>query len=245
MKETWIILGASSAMARAFARGAAARGHHLLLAGRDADDLARTAADCRLRGAPSAEPVALDLREPSGFAPLAETAAGLDGAVNVACFAGSMPSQAEIDRDPRLLAGLIDDNFAGQARLLTMLAPMLEDRGTGAIVGVGSVAGDRGRLANYSYGAAKAGFHTFLSGLRNRLGRKGVHVMTVKPGFVDTAMTWGLPGMFLVAAPDDIADAIWRGLRRRRSVIYAPWFWIIIMGIIRAIPEAIFRKLKV
>ena len=245
MTETWILLGATSAMARAMARALAARGAGLLLAGRDGDELAAIAADCRLRGARLAEALVWDARDPATFAPVVERAAREEGAICCAVFAGSMPSQAEIDADPALIDGTVTDSFTGPARLLQMLAPLIEDRHAGTVVGVGSVAGDRGRLGNYVYGAAKAGFHTYLSGLRNRLGRAGAHVVTVKPGFVDTAMTWGLPGMFLVAAPEQVAADILRAADRRRNVIYTPGFWRLIMLIIRSIPEPIFKKLKI
>ncbi|MCR9151932.1 MAG: SDR family NAD(P)-dependent oxidoreductase [Rhodobacteraceae bacterium] len=245
MSATWIILGGSSAMARAFARALAARGDAVLLAGRDLDDLAATAADCRLRGAPMAEAVAFDARDPAGFAPILDRLAETEGEISAAVFTGSMPPQVEIDADPGLIDGVVADSFTGPARFLQALAPLIEARGRGAIVGLGSVAGDRGRLGNYVYGAAKAGFHTYLSGLRNRLGRSGAHVVTVKPGFVDTAMTWGLPGMFLVAAPDAVAQDILRAVRRRRNVIYTPGFWLLIMLIIRHVPEPIFKKMKI
>ncbi|MFM2354366.1 MAG: hypothetical protein RLZZ528_102, partial [Pseudomonadota bacterium] len=111
--------------------------------------------------------------------------------------------------------------------------------------GVASVAGDRGRIGNYVYGSAKAGFATYLSGLRNRLTRAGGHVVTVKPGFVDTAMTWGLPGMFLVATPDKVADDILTAVRKKRNVIYTPFFWRYIMLIIIHVPEFIFKKMKI
>ncbi|MFV2002586.1 MAG: SDR family NAD(P)-dependent oxidoreductase, partial [Paracoccaceae bacterium] len=121
----------------------------------------------------------------------------------------------------------------------------MEARGSGSVVGIGSVAGDRGRVGNYIYGAAKAGFHTCLSGLRVRLARAGVHVLLVKPGFVDTAMTWGLDGMFLVATPQKVAADIMRAVDKRKNVIYTPFFWRYIMLIIRSIPEAVFKKLSV
>jgi short-subunit dehydrogenase len=113
------------------------------------------------------------------------------------------------------------------------------------VVAFGSVAGDRGRLKNYVYGSAKAGLHAYLSGLRNRLRRKGVHVMTVKPGFVDTAMTWGMPGMFLVARPDDVARACLTAAEKNTDVFYVPWFWRWIMVVICAIPERLFKRLDI
>ncbi|MGC1489032.1 MAG: SDR family oxidoreductase [Albidovulum sp.] len=245
MNETWIILGATSAMARAFARKVAANGATVLLAGRDLDDLGVIAADCRLRGASQAEVLSFDARKPKGFDALITRMETEDGILNAAVFVGSMPEQSAIDADPGLIDGTVTDSFTGPARFLQMLAPLIEARGGGTVVGVGSVAGDRGRLGNYVYGAAKAGFHTYLSGLRNRLTRAGGHVVTVKPGFVDTAMTWGLPGMFLVATPDAVAEDILNAVKKRRNVIYTPFFWRYIMLIIRNIPEPIFKKLKI
>jgi len=160
-------------------------------------------------------------------------------------FVGSMPDQAEIDADPGLVDGTICDSFTGPARFLQTLAPVLEARGCGTIVGVGSVAGDRGRLGNYVYGAAKAGFATYLSGLRNRLGRSGVHVMTVKPGPVDTAMTWGLGPQPFMTTPDAVSRDILRGLKKRRNVVYTARIWRLVMLVIRVIPEPIFKKLSI
>ncbi len=245
MTSTWIILGATSAMARAFARAVSAEGAGVLLAGRDMEDLAAQAADCRLRGARLAEAHAFDARKPEGFAALIERMEQEEGELNAAVFVGSMPEQAAIDADPSLIDGVVTDSHTGPARFLQMLASVLEARGSGTVVGVGSVAGDRGRIGNYVYGSAKAGFATYLSGLRNRLTRAGGHVVTVKPGFVDTAMTWGLPGMFLVAAPEAVAADILKAVRKRRDTIYTPFFWRYIMLIIRHIPEPIFKKMKI
>ncbi len=245
MSETWIILGATSSMARAFARKLADDGARLVLAGRDMDDMKRTAADCRAKGSPVAEVVRFDARQPETFGAVIRRAEREDGTINAAVFVGSMPDQSAIDADPSLVDGVITDSFAGPARFLQMLAPIMEARGSGTVVGVGSVAGDRGRIGNYVYGAAKAGFHTYLSGLRNRLTRAGGHVVTVKPGFVDTAMTWGLEGMFLVATPEKVADDILKAVAKRKNVIYTPFFWRWIMLIIRSVPEFIFKKLSV
>ncbi len=245
MTDTWIILGATSSMARAFARKAAGSGAAILLAGRDMADLTALAQDCRLRGARLAETLEFDARKPEGFGGMIARMEAEEGRLNAAVFVGSMPPQAAIDADPSLIDGTVTDSFAGPARFLHMLAPLMEQRGGGCVVGVGSVAGDRGRIGNYVYGSAKAGFHTYLSGLRNRLTRSGGHVVTVKPGFVDTSMTWGLPGMFLVATPDAVANDIWKAIGKRRNVIYTPFFWALIMLIIRHIPEFIFKKMKI
>jgi len=245
MTQNWVILGASSAMARAFARRVAAEGANVFLAGRDMDDLALSAKDCHLRGAPIAEALKFDARKPAGFGAICARLDDQDGVLNVAVFVGSMPDQGDIDKNPALLDGTIMDGFTGPAHFLHQFAPLMEARASGTVVGVASVAGDRGRIGNYVYGAAKAGFATYLSGLRNRLTRVGGHVVTVKPGFVDTAMTWGLPGMFLVASPDDVARDILRAVSKKRNVIYTPFFWRYIMLIIRNIPEAIFKKMSI
>jgi short-subunit dehydrogenase len=242
---TWLVLGASSAIARAFAREAAARGSALILAGRDQEDLARTAADIRITSGRDVVCAAFDATDPASHVALAAQVAALPGTMNVALLFGIMPDQAAMDADPSLATACIDTGFTGAVSILHRLAPDLARRGEGVVIGFGSVAGDRGRLKNYVYGATKAGLHTYLAGLRNRMGRSGVHVMTVKPGFVDTAMTFGLPGMFLVAQPEAVARACLDAAAKRRDVIYVPWFWWGIMAIIRAVPERVFKRLSI
>ena len=243
-RETWIILGATSSIARAFARLAAADGADLLLAGRDEADLERACGDLRARYGAKAEVFLFDAREPGDSRALAEAAAARPGTLNVAVFLGSMPEQTAIDADPDLAAGVIADNFSGVVSALHRLAPLLEERGDGMVVGVGSVAGDRGRLKHYVYGASKAGFHAYLSGLRNRLARKGAHALTVKPGFVDTAMTWGEKAKPLMISPEAAAADIMRAAKRRQDVLYTPWFWRWIMGVVQLIPERVFKRLS-
>ena len=135
-------------------------------------------------------------------------------------------------------------NYVGPALLLGALAERFAQRGSGVLVGVGSVAGERGRAANYVYGSAKAGFTAFLSGLRNRLFAAGVHVVTVKPGFVRTRMTDGmdLPAR-LTAEPEEVAAAVVRAIRRRRDVVYVRRVWRPITLILRAVPESVFKRL--
>ncbi len=245
MRETWLILGATSSMARAFARAAAAEGAAVILAGRDMAELERSATDLSLGYGVAARVIAFDARDAAAHAALAAEMAKIEGVLNVGWFIASMPDQAAVDRDPDLAAGVLADGFGGAVSILHRLAPVLEAKGAGTVLAVGSVAGDRGRLKNYVYGAAKAGLATYLAGLRNRLGRSGAHVVTVKPGFVDTAMTWDAEGMFLVAAPEDVARDCLRAVGKRRDVIYTPWFWRWIMLIIRLIPERLFKKLSI
>ncbi|MEL7344501.1 MAG: SDR family NAD(P)-dependent oxidoreductase, partial [Pseudomonadota bacterium] len=236
MSETWIVLGATSTMARAFSRMAAEKGHDVILAGRDIDDLERQAGDLSLRFGIVAKAMAFDARDAKTFGPIID-ALPAKGLISAAVFVGSMPEQSAIDADASLVEGTIMDSFTGPARFLTTLAPIMEQRQGGTVVGVGSVAGDRGRVGNYVYGSAKAGFHAYMSGLRNRLTRSGGHAVTVKPGFVDTAMTWGIEGMFLVASPEDVAGDIFRAVEKRKDIIYTPFFWRYIMLIIRSVPE--------
>ena len=240
MSKAWLVLGASSAIARAFARKVAAQGASVLLVARDASDGEIAARDLALRGAARVAAIGFDADIVAQF----KNFAGAD-TPNVFLAFGSMPAQAEIDADPNALVQTLATNFSDAVRLLHPLMAFLEEKPGGAIVALGSVAGDRGRLKNYVYGAAKAGLHTYLQGLRARGVRSDVQVVTVKPGFVDTAMTWGLPGLFLVASPEAIAAACLAAVAKKRDTIYAPFFWWGIMAIIRHIPERIFKKLNI
>ena len=245
MSQTWIILGATSTIARAFARLVSQRGDSVLLAGRDMAELETIATDCGIRGAPLAEAVVFDARDADSFNPIIARAREIGGIISAAVFVGSMPSQEDIDADPSLIDGTIADSFTGPARFLTTLAPLLEENGKGTVIGVGSVAGDRGRLGNYVYGSSKAGFHAYLSGLRNRLGRSGVHVMTVKPGTVDTAMTWGMDKLPFLAQPEKVAGDIVKAADKQKDVLYTPFIWWPVMTVIKSIPERVFKKLQI
>lgn len=245
MSQTWIVIGATSTIARCFARLVAERGDGVILAGRDMAELEAIASDCVHRGASLGEAVAFDARNPKSFVPIIERARLVEGTVSVAVFVGSMPTQEDIDADPSLVDGTIADSFTGPARFLTAIAPLLEERGKGTVVGVGSVAGDRGRLGNYVYGSSKAGFHAYLSGLRNRLGRSGVHVVTVKPGTVDTAMTWGMDKLPFLAQPEKVAGDILKAADRKKDVLYTPFIWWPVMTVIRSIPERLFKKMQI
>ncbi|GIK99310.1 MAG: short-chain dehydrogenase [Alphaproteobacteria bacterium] len=247
-REAWLILGASSSVARAFARLVAADGATLLLAGRDLDDLERSAADLRVRGAARAEVLPFDAADYAAHAAFVERcreAAGPDRRLNVFLAFGAMPDQAEIDAEPALVVDTIAANFTGAASVLHRLAPILEAQQSGRVIALTSVAGDRGRLKNYVYGSAKAGLNAYLQGLRARLYRSGANVTTVKAGFLDTAMTFGLPGLFLVATPEACAAACRRHAAKGRETVYFPFFWLGIMAIIRAIPERIFKRLSI
>jgi decaprenylphospho-beta-D-erythro-pentofuranosid-2-ulose 2-reductase len=245
--QTWLVLGASSAIARAFARVAAEDGADIILAGRDREDLDSTAADIAIRARRRVsvfEFDALDFRSHAALLQRAREEAGT-GILNIFLAFGTMPSQAEIDQEAALAFRTIESNYIGAVSVLQAAAPVLEAQHRGAVVALSSVAGDRGRIKNYVYGSAKAGLTAYLQGLRARLFRAGVTVTTVKPGFVDTAMTFGLPGMFLVASPDAVARACLAAAKRGREEVYVPFFWWGIMTIIRNIPERIFKRLSI
>ncbi len=244
MKDHWLIIGATSAVARACARELAQQGADLTLVGRDQDDLEATAGDARLRGAGTVRALHCDVGDPQARQTLLDQA-GLDHArLNVLVAVGLMPEQDAMDADPTLLARMVDATYTGPMALLQGMAPHFERQAGGQVVVIGSVAGDRGRRKNYLYGSAKAGLATYAEGLRARLFPCGATVTVVKPGFIDTAMTWGLPGLFLVASPQSCAQAILKAARKGRPVLYHPGFWRFIMLIIRHIPPTIMKRLK-
>lgn len=242
-----LVLGATSAIAQATARLWARQGHALFLLGRDTGRLSLIAADLRVRGAVSVGQARFDAGALTDHARmLDEAVAALGGTVDVALVAhGSLPDQQACERDPALALQALEVNALSVISLLTLLANRMEAQGRGSLVVIGSVAGDRGRQSNYVYGTAKAAVATFLQGLRNRLHGRGVHVLTVKPGFVDTPMTAHLPkGGPLWATPERVAAGILAALRRRADVVYLPWFWAGIMLVIRLVPERVFKKLR-
>jgi decaprenylphospho-beta-D-erythro-pentofuranosid-2-ulose 2-reductase len=245
--ETWLVLGASSPIARAVARHVAERGRRVILAGRDLDDLRATAADLAIRGAPRVDVLPFDASDLGSHAAFAARCAELAGTAPLAVLVAFafMPEQPDVDADPALVRRTVDATFTGAASVLHWLAPRLESQAGGRVVVLGSVAGDRGRPRNYVYGSAKAGLHAYLQGLRARLHRHRVPVTTVKLGFVDTAMTFGRPGTFLVASPESAAAAIVRHAERGADVRYVPSFWRPLMLGVRLIPERIFKRLDV
>ncbi len=244
MNKSLLILGASSDIARAMARKFASEGWSLLLAGRDPELLSRDAADLRLRHNVNVEALKFDAVE---FESHASFWAGLaEKPTAVACVFGYLGEQKVSERDWNETKKVIDTNFSGAVSILNMVAEYYESRKNGLIIGISSVAGDRGRMSNYMYGSAKAGFTAYLSGLRNRLSRSNVRVLTVKPGFVATRMTEGLnlPAA-LTASPQKVAEDIFRAQKRGNPVVYSRWFWRFIILLIVHIPERIFQKLKI
>ena len=243
--KTWLILGGSSSVARAFARRAAAAGADILLAGRDIDDLERTASDVAIRHTVKAEALSFDAEATNRHDDFMRRIDDIPGPLGVFLLFGKMPEQAEIDADFKLAERTVMVNYLGAMSILSRLASKLERDTSGCVVVMSSVAGDRGRLKNYVYGSAKAGLNAYLQGLRARLARADISVTTVKAGFIDTGMSFGTPGMFLVASPDACAAACLALGEGGRDVAYFPWFWRYIMLIIRHIPERIFKRINI
>jgi decaprenylphospho-beta-D-erythro-pentofuranosid-2-ulose 2-reductase len=240
-----LIVGATSAIAEATARVLAARGDALYLVARNHDALAASAADLKVRGATSVGMEALDANDLAAHEPMLQRAeqnlAGLD---TVLIAYGTLSDQPACQNSAELTVQELMTNGVSVAALLTRIALRLEARRSGTIAVISSVAGDRGRQSNYVYGSAKALVTAFLSGLRQRLRKSGVAVITIKPGFVDTPMTAQFRKGPLWAKPAQVAAGIVRAMDRSSAVVYLPGFWRPIMFIIRAIPERVFQRLK-
>jgi short-subunit dehydrogenase len=233
-------------MGRALARALAERGDVLFLLGRDADEMALSARDLEVRG--TRAPVGhgpLDLGRPAGFADALDAAdralGGLDALV---VTGGAFGRQEELASDPARLAALLEVNFTGTALLCQQAAARLAARGGGLVCAFSSVAGDRARRGNYLYGASKAGLSAFLDGLDLAYRERGVRVLCVKPGFVRTAMTAGLPVPPFAGEPEAVAATVVRAIDRGAYQVYAPGIWRWIMLVIRALPRAVLRRVQ-
>ena len=240
-----LIIGATSAIAEATARLWAAHGDALFLVGRNASRLALIAADLRVRGAASVACLVMDANEIAAHCAMLETAISTLGGLDIALIAhGTLPDQPACERSVAMTLQEIATNGLSVVALATLLGDRFAQQGSGTLAVIGSVAGDRGRQSNYVYGAAKGMVSLFLQGLRNRLSKKGIQVLTLKPGFVDTPMTASFKKNPLWAQPEDIAAGILRAIEKKRDEVYLPGFWWAIMLIIRHIPEVIFKKLS-
>jgi len=240
-----MIVGGTSAIAEQVARRLATKGCAIYLTGRDTTRLDVIAADLRARGASRVAFERLDLADAAALEGALDRASdALDGLDTLLVAAGQLPDERVIAGNSALLRQTMEVNAVSAMVLLNQAAALFERQGQGQIVAIGSVAGDRGRAVNCAYGAAKGALEIFLSGLRQRLRPCGISVLLVKPGFVDTPMTANFTKGALWASPERVAQDIVTAMERRKSVIYTPWFWHLIMLIIRHIPEPIFTRLK-
>lgn len=243
MTKSILILGATSPIARAAAARLAERGDRLFLASSDLAECERVAQDLRIRYQATVRAGRFDALDPGSHAAFLDAAEAFLSQLDAV-----LSATGDMGTDPRTLDGsemarIVAVNFTGTASMLGACAARMRDKVGGVILGVASVAGDRGRQSNFVYGAAKGGFALYLQGLRNLLHAEGVRVVTFKPGFVDTSMTYGKAGTFLVSSPGAAGKALVRALDHGSGVVYFPWFWRGIMWIIRSIPESLFKRL--
>ncbi|MEY9364622.1 decaprenylphospho-beta-D-erythro-pentofuranosid-2-ulose 2-reductase [Bradyrhizobium yuanmingense] len=242
-RKSVLVLGGSSDIGRATARAFAKAGYDVALAGRDVAALEPDAADLRARYNVEVGIHTFDVLDTASFEGFV---AGLPALPDVVIsIVGLLGVQESAQSDLVQATAIMRSNYEGPALIIGLFAEKFLGRGSGTLAGVSSVAGDRGRASNYVYGSAKAGFSAFLSGLRARASRGGVHVVTVKPGFVRTRMTEGMKliGPLTVEAPV-VGAAILRAVESKTDIVYVSGKWRLVMLIIRMLPEALFKKLK-
>jgi decaprenylphospho-beta-D-erythro-pentofuranosid-2-ulose 2-reductase len=236
-----LILGAGSDMAIPLARIYSSKKDRVILASRT--PMVKLQEDLKIRYNSEVYALPFDALDYSSHESFYKNLPGIPDIV--ICFFGYLGDQKRAEKEWDEAHKIIETNYTGAVSILNLAAQNMELQNSGVIVGVSSVAGERGRQSNYIYGSAKAGFSTYLQGLRNRLFHSNVHVMTVKPGFVDTKMTEGLNlPKPLTANPEQVAKAIVKGVESKKNVIYVLGMWRLIMLIIKSIPEFIFKKLK-
>jgi decaprenylphospho-beta-D-erythro-pentofuranosid-2-ulose 2-reductase len=240
-----LVLGATSGIAEATCRIWASQGASLFLVARNAEKLAAVAADLKTRGASYVDTAVADLDDTDQHSSLLAHAVNSLTGMDIAYLAhGVLGDQIEAERDFNTAAQILHTNFMAPVSLLTWLANFCVQRHAGTLAVLSSVAGDRGRKSNYVYGSSKGGLSAFLDGLRNRIDREGVTVLTIKPGPTKTAMTAGMPKSEKFADVDSVAESIVSAIDKRKDILYVPFQWQPIMFIIRNIPERIFKKLN-
>lgn len=249
VKGNVLVAGAGSALARAVAEGLAARGCGLVLAARDENEAARTAADLALRFGVATAALGFDARDAVAAAALpARAEAALPGGLGGVLVAFAvMPDQETVERDVAAIHDLVDVNVRATLVFIEAAAARLENRPGSFLCAFSSVAGDRGRRKNYAYGATKAALSAAMEGLWARLSPKRVTVLCVKAGPADGAMSWGVfpPDSPLLVSPERVARDVLSALEHRRRVVYTPWFWRPVMALLRALPAPVFRRLPI
>ncbi len=240
-----VIIGATSSIAHHTALLFAKEGASFVLAGRNQKRLDTCAQDLQSRGAASVSTVIMDSANPKDCEQLFHQSITALGEIDLLYIAhGSLTDQDRANTDTQYALDEFVVNFNSAVGYALTFARYFEQKKSGSIAVLSSVAGDRGRGSNYIYGAAKGGLGIFLQGLRNRLAKSGVSVLTIKPGFVDTPMTADVPKNQLFAKPEAIAKSIYSAIKNGKDVVYLPWFWRWIMLIVRLVPERIFKKLS-
>jgi decaprenylphospho-beta-D-erythro-pentofuranosid-2-ulose 2-reductase len=240
-----LIVGATSAIAEATARLYATRHAGLYLLGRNEERLRTLAADLKVRGAKSVNYAKFDANAFAEHRAILEQSIQALGGLDVVLIAhGSLSDQKACERDFNLTLRELNVNAISVISLLTHLANRMESERHGTIAVISSVSGDRGRQSNYVYGTAKGALNVFLEGLRGRMHKSGVKVVTIKPGFVDTPMTAQFKKGPLWSTPQQVSRGIIRAIDRGQPVAYLPPFWSFIMFMIKAVPDRLFNMLR-
>jgi len=240
-----LVLGATSSIAIATMRQLAAPNVHFMLVARNRERLTAVAQDLRTRGSLAVDTWVTDLDDTNLHPEMLAASAERLGRIDLALIAhGVLGDQQAADADFEVAAAILHTNFMSAVSLATWLANYFQAQRAGTLAVISSVAGDRGRKSNYVYGASKGALSIFLEGLRNRVDREGVHVLTIKPGFVATPMTADVPHNALFASPERVASGILKAVQARRDVVYVPWFWRWIMLLVCAIPDRFFKKMN-
>ncbi len=241
-----LVIGATSAIATACCRLWAEQGHEFFLVARDAEKLQQTAQDLEARGAKSVNSFTMDVLDTPQHALMLQQCISTHRQFDIALVPhGTLPDQTACEQDAELALQEFSINGSSVISLLSLLAEQFTLQRCGSLAVISSVAGDRGRPSNYLYGSAKAAVSAFCEGLHARLFKIGVHVITIKPGFVDTPMTQGLAlPQALVVSPDYVAKHIVKAIDKKKTVLYTPRFWTLIMLIICNIPTFIFKRLN-
>lgn len=238
-----LTIGATSAIAHETLKHFANEGAEMFLVGRNVAKLQVVADDLRVRGATDVTTFVLDMNELDQHAPLLEQARQTLGQIDLLFVAyGILPDQKECETDVEVALHSFNTNATSVISLLTLATPIFEQQQQGTIAVISSVAGDRGRRYNYLYGSAKAAVSTFLQGLRAHLFHYNVAVITIKPGPIDTPMTANHRKSLLFTSQEKAGTLIYQAIIKRKQTVYVPWFWKVIMGVIKIIPEAIFKR---
>ncbi|HQZ19053.1 MAG TPA: SDR family NAD(P)-dependent oxidoreductase [Vicinamibacteria bacterium] len=239
-----VMLGATRGIGRSLARLLASRGESIHVLGRNADDLAKCAEDLKVRGTAAVSTSLCDLMAPATFGPALEAAdAALGGFDTVILSAGVFGPQDELANDRARAAAVLTANFTNSVLFCEEARVRLLARGGGRLVAFSSVAGDRGRKPIVIYGSTKAALSAYLEGLDHKFHAQGLHVLTVKPGFVKTGMTAGLKPPPFAGEPEQVARDVVRAIDKKRTVLYTPFMWRWVMLVIRSLPRFVMRKI--
>ena len=239
-----LILGATSGIARAYIDRVASEFEKIVLVARDAEKLSQLSAHVETISSASVEVITADLADSSKHEALVSIVAGKVNSIDCALVAyGVLTDQSRCASDAKYAMEQFNLNGTSTISLSLYLAEQMVSQGGGTLAVIGSVAGDRGRRSNYCYGSAKSAVESFLAGLRSEMQKRKVHVLTIKPGFVDTPMTSEIKKGALWASADKVATDIDTAIKKKKNILYTPWFWRYIMLVIKSIPEFIFKKL--